>query len=59
MRKSGSYKDFVRIEQVPEEYDEMYLYGIDSYEDYFDFLGEKKWMNDIEIEVSKTPRFSE
>lgn len=59
MREKGSYRNFIRIEQVPEEYDELYLYGIGSWEDYFDFSGEKRWINAIEIELSKTPRFSE
>lgn len=30
-----------------------------AYADYFDFSGERRWMNAIEIVVSKTPRFSE
>ena len=55
----GDYKNYIQINQVPEEYDEMYLYGIGSYEDYFDFSGERRWMNAIEIVVSKTPRSNE
>ena len=59
IKETGDYENFTEIGLIPEKYDEMYLYGIGSYEDYFDFCGEQKWMSAIEIVVSQTPRFSE
>lgn len=58
-KENGAYENFIEIGLVPEKYDNMYLYGIGSYEDYFDLCGEKKYMSAIEIVVSHSPPFSE
>ena len=57
LHETGDYENYAEIGQVTEKYDDMYLYGIGSYADNFDFYGEIKWMNAVEIRVSKTPRF--
>ncbi len=57
MIDTGNYENYIEISLVPEEYNELYLYGIGSYEDYFDLLGEQTWMNAVEIVLSKNPRF--
>ena len=59
IKESGAYENFIEIGLVPEKYDDMYLYGIGSYEDFFDLCGEMKFMSAIEIVLSQTPRFSE
>jgi len=57
IHETGNYENYLRIDMVPEKYDEMYLYGIGAYEDYFDFLGNTEYMNAIEIVLSDAPRF--
>lgn len=59
IHETGDYENFIEIGLVPEKYDDMYLYGIGSYADMFDFYGERKWMNAVEIMVSETPRFDD
>lgn len=59
IKETGAYENFIEIGLVPEKYDDMYLYGIGAYEDFFDFCGEMKNMSAIEIVVSQNSRFSE
>lgn len=57
-KETQAYENYIDIGLVPEKYDDMYLYGIGAYEDFFDFCGETRYMNAIEIVLSNIPRFS-
>ena len=54
IKETQAYENFTEIGLVPDKYDDMYLYGIGTYEDFFDLCGVIKYMNAIEIVLLRT-----
>lgn len=56
MQETLCYENYENIEQVPTEYDELYLYGFGTIGSEFPDGHRLSWRKCIEIRLSKEPR---